>query len=124
MLPSSRFAASSLAPISLRLSSRFLNGITEVWEMTLSERIFASWAITSSVIPSAKNSFSGSALKLRNGSTATEGDLAMTGAVSAAIMAAPLGKRSAGTFASAFLIASSTDAGTAGLKRRIEGRDQ
>ena len=74
-LPSSSVATSSLAPISRRLCSRFLNGITEVREMTLRERIFESWAITSSVMPSAKNSFSGSALRLRNGSTATDGSL-------------------------------------------------
>ena len=47
--------------------------MTEPREITLSERIFESWAITSSVIPSAKNSFSGSALRLRNGRTATDG---------------------------------------------------
>ena len=34
--------------------------------------IFESWAMTSSVIPSAKKSFSGSAVRLRKGSTATE----------------------------------------------------
>src|SRR6202521_1587312 len=72
-LPSRSVATSSLAPISLRLSSRFLKGITDVREMTFRERIFDSWAITSSVMPSAKNSFSGSALRFRNGRTATEG---------------------------------------------------
>ena len=45
----------------------------------LSERIRDRWAITSSVIPSAKNSFSGSALMLRKGSTATEGDRSVRG---------------------------------------------
>jgi hypothetical protein len=38
--------------------------------MTLSERIFDRFAITSSVIPSAKHAFSGSVLRLRKGSTA------------------------------------------------------
>ena len=36
-----------------------LNGITDVREITLRDRILESWAITSSVMPSAKNSFSG-----------------------------------------------------------------
>jgi hypothetical protein len=44
-----------------------LNAIADVREMTFRERIFDKLAITSSVIPSAKNSFSGSALTLRNG---------------------------------------------------------
>jgi hypothetical protein len=47
--------------------------MTEVREMTLSERTFDRWAMTSSVIPSAKNSFSGSVLRLRKGRMATEG---------------------------------------------------
>ena len=62
-----------VAPISRRLCSRFLNGMTDVREITFSERTFDRCAITSSVMPSAKYSFSGSALKLRKGRTATEG---------------------------------------------------
>ena len=51
---------------------RCLNGITDVREITLSARIFDRCAMTSSVMPSAKYSFSGFALRLRNGSTATD----------------------------------------------------
>ena len=47
--------------------------------MTRSVLIFARWAITSSVMPSAKNSFSGSALRLTKGRTATDGSLAGRG---------------------------------------------
>jgi hypothetical protein len=85
-LPSSRVAAERRAPISRRLRSRFLNIITEVREITLSERILESWAMTSSVMPSAKYSFSGSPLRLRNGRTATEraGARNASGLVSAA----------------------------------------
>ena len=50
--------------------------MTEAREITLSDRIFESCAMTSSVIPSVKNSFSGSLLRLRNGRTATDGSLA------------------------------------------------
>ena len=71
-LPSSSVAAPSCSPISRRLRSRFLNCITDVREITLIERTFDRCAITSSVIPSAKNSLSGSALRLRNGRTATD----------------------------------------------------
>ena len=46
--------APSVAPISRRLFSRFLKVITDVREITLRERIFERFAITSSMIPSAK----------------------------------------------------------------------
>ncbi len=72
-LPSRIAPAPSVLPISPRLSSRLLKAITDVREITFSERTFDRFAITSSVMPSVKNSFSGSALKLRNGRTATVG---------------------------------------------------
>src|SRR2546428_387008 len=71
-LPSSSVATSSFAAIARSPSWRFLNGITEVREITSRARIFDSCAMTSSVIPSAKYSFSGSALRFTNGRTATE----------------------------------------------------
>src|SRR5215207_6426850 len=58
--------------MSRMLPVRCLNCITELREMTVRARIFERWAMTSSVMPSAKYSFSGSALRLRNGSTATD----------------------------------------------------
>ena len=73
-LPSSTVVAPSAAPISWRVCSRFLKRITEEREITLSAWILESCAMTSSVIPSAKYSFSGSALRLRKGSTATDAD--------------------------------------------------
>ena len=121
-LPSSRVAAESRAPISRRLWSRFLNIITEVREMTLSDRIFESCAMTSSVIPSAKYSFSGSPLRLRNGSTATEraGARTASGRASAAANSATEAYRSAGTWASAVRMACSTPSGT--LSRTVRSR--
>ena len=114
---------SRISPISRRLRSRCLNRITDPRPITFSERILESWAITSSVIPSAKNSFSGSALRLRNGSTATDGgrDRAAAGALSAWAKAAAVGNRSAGERARAAEIAASTAAGTAGRIRRTPG---
>ena len=122
-LPSSSVATWSVAPISRRLCSRFLNGITDVREITLRERIFDSWAITSSVMPSAKNSFSGSALRFRNGSTATEGGLRAPslGRISASANSPADANRSAGTGASAFMSACSTASGTVVLRRRTRG---
>src|SRR3989442_183411 len=70
-LPSSSVATPSFAAIARSPSWRFLKGITEVREITSRARIFDSCAMTSSVIPSAKYSFSGSALRFTNGSTAT-----------------------------------------------------
>ena len=77
--------------------------MTEPREITFSERIFASCAITSSVIPSAKYSFSGSALRLRNGSTATEGGRfgSVSVALSAIASSPAEAKRSAGARARA-----------------------
>ena len=99
-LPSSSVATSSAAPISRRLWSRALNRMTEPRPITLSERIFESWAITSSVIPSAKNSFSGSALRFWKGSTATDGSRGARATVarpaSASANAAAVGKRAGG----------------------------
>ena len=71
-LPSSTVVAPSRLPISFRVCCRCLNGMTEVREITWRARIFDRCAMTSSVIPSAKYSFSGSALRLRNGSTAMD----------------------------------------------------
>ena len=120
-LPSRSVATSSLAPISFKLCSRCLNAITDVREITLRARIFERWAMTSSVIPSAKYSFSGSALRLRNGRTATDGARAEAGAVSASANAFGDAHRSAGTLASAFVNACSTPGGTAGRSRRTAG---
>ena len=69
----------SAAPISRRLCSCFLNAMADVRDVTRRVRILARCAITSSVMPSAKNSFSGSALMFTNGSTATEGRAAAAG---------------------------------------------
>ena len=113
-LPSSSAVAPSVAPISRRLCVRCLNGMTELREITLSARIFERCAMTSSVMPSAKYSFSGSALRLRKGSTATAVARGRdgAGAMSAAANSPTVAKRSAGTLASARVIASSTGAGT------------
>ena len=67
----------SLLAISFRLSWRCLNGATELREITFSARILDSCAMTSSVIPSANDSFCVSPLRSRKGSTATEGDAAL-----------------------------------------------
>ncbi len=120
-LPSTSVVAPSFAPITLRLSVDRLNGITDVREITLSARIFDRCAMTSSVIPSAKYSFSGSALKLTNGSTATVGDCARAGAVNASANSRVDAKRSAGCLARAFMSACSTDAGTVARNRLIAG---
>src|SRR5205807_1307011 len=100
-LPSSSVAASSRAAISLRLCSRCLNAITDVREITLRARIFDRCAMTSSVIPSAKYSFSRSALRFRNGKTATDGGRGCGGAERASTNAAIEAKRSAGALARA-----------------------
>ena len=71
-LPSTTVAAPSRLLISVRVSCRCLNGMTEPREITCRARILERCAMTSSVIPSAKYSFSGSALRLRNGSTAMD----------------------------------------------------
>src|SRR5438309_1557859 len=101
-LPSSRVATPSFAAIARSPSWRCLNGITEVREITSRARIFDSCAMTSSVIPSAKYSFSGSALRFRNGSTATDRGLGRTTPdVARASANAPAeANRSAGTPAS------------------------
>ena len=79
--------------------------------------------ITSSVMPSTKYSLSGSALRLRNGSTATTGDFgrAVPGAESASANAAAEGNRSAGDFANARTSTWSIPAGTVARRRRTEG---
>ena len=124
-LPSSKVATSSVAPISRRLWSRPLNFITEPRPITRSERILESWAITSSVIPSAKNSFSGSALRLWKGRTATDGrrgaGAAVTFPASASANAAAVAKRWVGSTASARASVSSIAAGTCGRTRRTRG---
>src|SRR5438034_571690 len=122
-LPSSTAATSSWAAISRRLCSRFFSGITDVLEITLRARIFESWAMTSSVIPLAKYSFSGSGLRLAKGSTAMERGRRGTAAgwVSASANAAAVPNRSAGSAASAFRSACSTPAGTVARSRRTPG---
>ena len=96
--------------------------MTDVREITRRARTFDSWAITSSVIPSAKYSFSGSTLRLRNGRTATDGgDRTGAGAVSASANAPVEANRSAGVLASAFMSACSTAAGTVVRRRRTAG---
>src|SRR5439155_8423558 len=92
-------------------------------EITRSKRIYERWAMTSSVIPSAKNSLSGCVLRLRNGRTATDGARASAraGAVNAAAKAPAEAKRSAGTHARALMIARSTAGDTAGRSRRTDG---
>ena len=123
-LPSSSVATSSVTPISRRVCSRFLNRMTEPREITRSERILESCAIVSSVIPSAKNSFSGSVLRLRNGRTATDGSLGAGASATPArawAKAAALGNRSAGSTASARMIACSTAGATPGRCWRTRG---
>lgn len=97
--------------------------MTEVREIALSARIFDRCAMTSSVMPSAKYSFSGSALKFWNGSTATEGACArpVAGALSAFTKSATDANRSTGSLAMALARASSTSAGTSDRRRRTEG---
>src|SRR5215207_10404108 len=89
--------------------------------------------MTSSVMPSAKNSFSGSALRLRNGSTATDATRGRspdtteptagvaTPSVSSPANAPTEGNRSAGTLASARTIARATAGGTVSRSRRTDG---
>jgi len=78
--------------------------------------------MTSSVIPSAKNSFSGLGLRFRNGSTATEGARSPGDpSVRAAANSAAELWRSAGEAAIALSRADSTEAGTAARSRRIRG---
>ena len=122
-LPLSSVPTSSRAAISCSPCSPSLNDITEAREITLSVRTFESWAITSSVIPSAKYSFSGSALRLRKGSTATDGtrSRAGAGALSAAAKAAIDSNRSAGSLARALTSACSTAGVTPLRSRRTEG---
>jgi hypothetical protein len=50
--------APNIEPMLDRPRARDLNGITDAREITLRALSFASWAITSSVMPSAKYSFS------------------------------------------------------------------
>ena len=102
--------------------------------MTLSALIFESWAMMSSVIPSLKYSFSGSALMFSNGNTATdfEAETAMACAAPTAIATVAevpkasanspaVMKRSAGSLAIAFLTAASTSSGTSSRNARGEG---
>ena len=122
-LPSSTVVAPSVAPISRKLCSRFLNRMTEVREITLSARIFESCAMTSSVIPSAKYSFSGSALRLRKGARRRTSPAGRdgAGAVSASANSPAVANRSAGTLASARRSPASTGAGTVSRSRRTAG---
>jgi len=122
-LPSRSVATSSAAPISRGLRSPFLKAITELREITLSERIFESWMMTSSVIPSAKYSFSGSGLRFTNGSTAIDGVRAgaATGVTSAAAKAAAEANRLSESRASAVATARSIGTGTEGRTRRTCG---
>src|SRR2546426_11206378 len=122
-LPSSTAATSKRAPISRRLCSRCLSGITDVLEMTLRARIFDSWAMMSSVIPSAKYAFSGSGLRFVNGSTAMDLGPGRTapGCASASANAAAEANRSAGTVARALRRACSTPPGTVARRRRTPG---
>ena len=79
--------------------------------------------MTSSVIPSAKYAFSGSGLRLVNGSTAMDRGRRRTAAdwVSASANAAAVANRSTGSVASAFRRACSTPAGTGARSRRTPG---
>ena len=61
--------------------------VPEFWAITKSQRIRERAVIISSTIPSTKYSYSGSPLKLENGSTAIEG---LSGSESAALDGAPL----------------------------------
>ena len=69
--PSTTAATPSSCAISPRLLSAFLYRMLDVREVTLRSAIFARCVMMASVIPSEKYSFSGSALILMNGSTAT-----------------------------------------------------
>src|SRR5205807_7573360 len=100
---------------------RRVNGITDVREITLSARIFDKCGMTSSVIPSAKYSVAGSALRFRNGRTATDGGRGGAGAARASVNAAIEAKRSAGALARPLLSAWTTPGGTVGSSRRIAG---
>src|SRR5439155_24454032 len=101
--------------------ARCLKGITDVREITLRARSFDRCAITCSVMPSAKYSFSGSALRFRNGKTATDGGRGAAGAARASVNAAIEPNRSAGVLARALSRAWSTPGGTAGRRRRTAG---
>lgn len=76
--PEWRSVAASISSATIRTSApamvcrlwlRCLNGITDVRDMTRNARIFERAAMTSSVTPSAKYSFSESALRFRKGMT-------------------------------------------------------
>lgn len=104
--------------ISRALCVRRLNCITDAREITCNVRSPDRCTMTSSVMPSAKYSVSGSALRFRKGSSATTGDALRTGSGAARRRAnsAAVGRRSLGVRASASMIALSAAGGTAARK--------
>ena len=121
----------SRAPSSRTSSRRPLSANTDVRDATWRPSTLLSAVISSSVIPSLKYSFSGSALALTNGSTAmvrasrmvpapAAGMTSGTGATSASANSVIVAKRSAGDLASARSSARSTASGTFGRRTRTE----
>ena len=114
-----------------------LNANEAVREATRNAATRVSALMISSVIPSLKYSFSGSALRLTNGSTAIEpaggatgcgaasggavAAVAVRGVASASTSSAAVAKRSAGARASARATACSTQAGTVSRTVRRRG---
>src|SRR5258705_7297502 len=113
-LPSSTVLTLSCSPT--RRMSWFLplNANADVRAATRNAWILVSALMISSAMPSVKYSFSGSALMFTNGSTAIDLVLAAAwaGACSACESCAAVGKRSAGSFASAFFTACAVQSGT------------
>jgi hypothetical protein len=83
-LPSTTVATFSRCPISRTSAFLPLNAKAEVRAATRSPDTLPSAVMSSSVIPSAKYSFSRSGLRLVKGRTATDGPLAVAGALTAA----------------------------------------
>ena len=128
-LPSSTAVTLSRRPISRTSTSRPLKANAEVREATRRPSTRVSALISSSVMPSLKNSFSGSALMLTNGRTATAATRGTTtvavgagvgvgllssasASVSARASSAADGKRSSGRWANDRATSSSTAGGT------------
>ena len=135
-LPSRTALTCSLSAIARMSCVAPLNANDEVRDATRSERTALNALMISSVIPSLKYSFSGSALMFRNGSTAIEfaaagggrtsgraGDVTVSGPclASAATKSAAVANRSAGAFASALTTTCSSQSGTVSRTARRRG---
>ena len=134
-LPSRTVRTCSFSPIVRMFCVAPLKANEDVREATRSEPTALNACTISSVMPSLKYSFSGSALMFRNGSTAIEfaaagawtsaaagsAPVTVLGWISAAMKSAAVANRSAGAFASARVTACSTQSGTVSRTVRRRG---